>query len=81
MVTVPTVAEKRCTKCRVLKQSTEFFKFKFSSDGLQSYCKVGRLLPREATSKLALVVRLGDCRSIAPKSPLSVLQLSLLGIV
>ena len=47
MVTVPTVVEKRCTKCRVLKQSTDFFKFKFSSDGLQSYCKVGRVLPQQ----------------------------------
>jgi len=40
MVAEPTVAEKRCTKCRELKSAADFFRFKFSSDGLQSYCKV-----------------------------------------
>jgi hypothetical protein len=41
MVAEPTVLQKRCTKCRVTKAASEFFRFKFSSDGLQSYCKVG----------------------------------------
>lgn len=36
----PTVLEKRCTKCRQTKPSEHFFRFKNSSDGLQSYCKV-----------------------------------------
>ena len=40
MVAEPTVLQKRCTKCRVTKAASEFFRFKFSSDGLQSYCKV-----------------------------------------
>lgn len=34
------MAHKKCTKCRLTKASSEFFRFKFSSDGLQSYCKV-----------------------------------------
>jgi hypothetical protein len=41
MVSEPTVVHKRCTKCRITKAASEFFRFKFSSDGLQSYCKVG----------------------------------------
>lgn len=59
MVSEPTVMHKRCTKCRITKSSSEFFRFKFSSDGLQSYCKVRgrpcagmqhvRLLPSRAT--------------------------------
>lgn len=31
---------KTCTKCKLNKASADFFRFKFSSDGLQSYCKV-----------------------------------------
>lgn len=40
LVPEPTVERKTCTKCKHNKAATDFFKFKFSSDGLQSYCKV-----------------------------------------
>jgi len=41
LVPEPTVNRKTCTKCKLNKPSSDFFRFKFSSDGLQSYCKVG----------------------------------------
>ena len=40
LVPEPTVERKTCTKCKHNKAAADFFKFKFSSDGLQSYCKV-----------------------------------------
>lgn len=40
LVPEPTVERKTCTKCKLHKLSSDFFRFKFSSDGLQSYCKV-----------------------------------------
>ena len=40
LVPEPTVSRKTCTKCKLNKSASDFFRFKFSSDGLQSYCKV-----------------------------------------
>ena len=39
LVPEPTVNRKTCTKCKLNKPAADFFRFKFSSDGLQSYCK------------------------------------------
>ncbi|WP_379146270.1 hypothetical protein [Paenibacillus sp. sgz500992] len=36
------VAEKKCSRCKELKQRSEFSKHSYSLDGLQTYCKVCR---------------------------------------
>lgn len=68
-VLMPTVVEKRCTKCRTTKPSELFFRFKNSSDGLQSYCKVRG--PRPSVKRcthpaLCLCPRVCTARVAAP---------------
>lgn len=38
-VTVPTVEQKQCSKCHVVKNAVDFFRREQSHDGLQSWCR------------------------------------------
>lgn len=48
MVKQPTVIEKPCSKCHVLKPANEFFRREQSHDGLQSWCRSCKNAARQA---------------------------------
>jgi len=48
VVKQPTVVEKPCSKCHVLKPAAEFFRREQSHDGLQSWCRACKNAARQA---------------------------------
>ena len=46
-VTIPTVEQKQCSKCHVIKGAAEFFRREQSHDGLQSWCRACKNAARQ----------------------------------
>lgn len=55
VVKQPTVVEKPCSKCHVLKAASEFFRREQSHDGLQSWCRACKNAARQAQVRCCLV--------------------------
>ena len=60
VVKSPTVVEKPCSKCHVLKPAAEFFRREQSHDGLQSWCRACKNAARQAQEPRGLAIANGQ---------------------
>lgn len=54
-MTVPTVEQKQCSKCHVMKNAVDFFRREQSHDGLQSWCRSCKNAARQGAMPMGSV--------------------------